>query len=168
MAVSRIGRDTRHMRRTDREIKDISEIIKIIKSCDSCSVAFVDGDYPYVIPLNFGVAFLEGKIKLYFHGAKIGKKIDLINNNKKVAFDMSCSHKLIIGENACDYTMEFESVCGRGTMRFLNEEEKLRGLKFLMSQYGGHGKEFDSQHLNAIEVMELQVEEISGKILMKR
>ena len=73
------------MRRTDREIKDISEIIKIIKSCDSCSVAFMDGKYPYIIPLNFGVAFMDGKIKLYFHGAKIGKKMFFyISSNKNM------------------------------------------------------------------------------------
>ena len=111
---------------------------------------------------------MEGKIKLYFHGAKKGKKIDLINNNNKVAFEMSCSHKLITGEKSCDYTMEFASVCGRGTMRLLGEDEKIRGLKFLMGQYGGHGKEFEAKHLEAIEVMELQVEEISGKRLKTR
>ena len=155
------------MRRKDREITEITEIIKIIKNCATCSVALIDGDYPYVVPLNFGIAYIDGKVKLYFHCAKEGKKLDLIKANPKSAFEMSTSKKLITGETACDYTMEFESVCGRGTIRIVNEEEKIRGLKFIMSQYGGADKEFDEKYLKAIEVLELTADEISGKRLRK-
>ncbi len=155
------------MRRKDREITDITEILKIMKSCDSVNIALMDGDYPYIVPVNFGIAYIDGKVKIYFHGAKKGKKIDLISENSNAAFSMSSAHRLIEGENSCEYTMEFQSVCGKGNIRFIEGDEKMMGLKFLMSQYGGTGKEFDEKVIEAVTVMELTVDEISGKRLRR-
>ena len=57
------------MRRYDREITDKNEILEIMSRCDVCRLAFNDGDYPYILPLNFGIGEKEGKIVLYFHSA---------------------------------------------------------------------------------------------------
>ena len=43
------------MRKADREIKSREEIIEIMKRCDVCRLAFNNGEYPYIIPLNFGL-----------------------------------------------------------------------------------------------------------------
>lgn len=43
------------MRRKDREITDFNEIMKIIDKCDTCRLALIDEEYPYIVPLNFGV-----------------------------------------------------------------------------------------------------------------
>ena len=50
------------MRRYDREITDKNEILEIMSRCDVCRLAFNDGDYPYILPLNFGIGEKEGKI----------------------------------------------------------------------------------------------------------
>lgn len=57
------------MRRTDREIKEFNEIIEVIKKCDVCRLALHDEEYPYIVPLNFGMQLENGKVVLYFHGA---------------------------------------------------------------------------------------------------
>ena len=54
------------MRKADREIKNIEEIIDIIKRCDVIRLAFNNGDYPYILPLNFGFEFIENKVIFYF------------------------------------------------------------------------------------------------------
>ena len=41
------------MRRKDREITDTQDILEVIKKCDVCRIALHDGDYPYIVPLNF-------------------------------------------------------------------------------------------------------------------
>jgi len=156
------------MRRKDREITEISEIMEIIKKCDVCNLALFDEKYPYVVPLNFGAANIDNKVTLYFHGAKVGKKIDLLKKNNMVAFEMDCSHKLLLAETACDSTMEFESVCGNGVIEILEDNQKIAALTILMNQYEVKEKhEFNENHLNAIEVLKLTVNEITGKRLMK-
>ncbi|KOF57818.1 MULTISPECIES: pyridoxamine 5'-phosphate oxidase family protein [Clostridium] len=152
------------MRRKDREIMNLKEIVTIIKKCDVCSLALFDEEYPYIVPLNFGVNFVENKITLYFHGAKAGKKLELIKKNNKVGFEMNCSHKLLLGEKDCNSTMEYESVCGNGIVEILNESEKREALTYLMKQYSDKEKfEFDENAVNAVSVFKLEVSEIHGK-----
>jgi len=156
------------MRRKDREVTDLNEIMAIIQKCDVCNLAFFDEEYPYIVPLNFGVALVDDTVTLYFHGANAGKKLELVKKNNKVGFEMDCSRKLILGEKACNSTMEYESVCGNGIVEILNESEKEEALNYLMKQYSGVVKhEFDKKELNAISVFKLTVSQIHGKVLKR-
>ena len=62
------------MRRSDRELKDMADIVAIAKRETVCTVAFHDESCPYLIPLNYGAEVEEGKLVLYFHGAKEGRR----------------------------------------------------------------------------------------------
>lgn len=162
-------RNYENMRRKDREIKNPEEILAIMKQCDVCNVAFFDKEFPYVIPLNFGVDYEDEVFTMYFHSAISGKKLDLLRENNKVAFSMSCSHRLITGELACDCTMEFESVCGNGTMEILSEDEKMSALTKVMNHYQpGIDHQYDTRLFKVVSVLKLTVNEIYGKQLKKK
>lgn len=152
------------MRRKEREVVEASEIMEIIQKCDCCSIAFSDGEYPYVIPLNFGAVYRNDTFYLYFHCAHEGKKIDLIHQNNKVAFEMNTSHKLILSETACNATMGYESVCGTGTIRIVDGDRKAEGLQLMMKQYDPDKiHEFPEKALQAVTVLEMEIKQISGK-----
>ena len=153
------------MRRKDREVTDKQEIFNIMKKCDVCSLAVLDDTFPYIVPVNFGISLQNDKFTLYFHGAEAGTKYNLIKKNPHAAFEMNCSRKLITGEKACNYSMEYESVCGNGIIEILEREEKLGALTILMSQYSKNGEiyEFDEKAVAATTVYKLTVHEISGK-----
>lgn len=157
------------MRRSDREIRDIAEIINIIETCDVCRLALLDGHVPYIVPLNFGYEFTDNTLILYFHSANEGKKLDLIAKNPLACFEMDCSHKLIEAEEACGYTMEYESVIGRGRVSICSEKsEKIRALGLLMKQYApGKAFHFPDHALEAVTVFKLVVSELSGKRLKR-
>ena len=57
------------MRQRNREISEFNEIIEVMKKCDVCRLALNDHGYPYILPLNFGMEMVDGKINLYFHSA---------------------------------------------------------------------------------------------------
>ncbi len=154
------------MRRKDREITDLEEIINIIRKCDVCRIAFHDHPYPYILPLNFGVERDKEQITLFFHGAGAGKKISLIKENSHVAFEMDCSHQLIEGEAACEYTMEYESICGTGIIEMINEEEKLKALTSIMNTYAKNKKyKFDDTMIRRVTVFKITVTSVTGKRL---
>lgn len=157
------------MRRSEREIKDRDEILEVMKKCDSCSVAFFDGNYPYVIPMNFGIANRDNKVSLYFHGAAAGKKLELIRKNNKVAFEMNTSHRLITGNVACDTTMDYESVCGTGQMFVADKEEKGEALVYLMNQYlPDQEHHFAQKSMEAILLLRLDIVSMTGKRAKKK
>ena len=102
------------MRRKDREVTDLSEIIEIMKNCDVCRLAMNDDGFPYILPLNFGMAVNGDKITLYFHSALEGYKVGLIRKDNRASFEMDCKHELQYFEDKGYCTMAYESVIGRG------------------------------------------------------
>jgi hypothetical protein len=157
------------MRRTDREIKNIEEILQIMKKCDVCSLSLFDEQYPYIIPLNFGISYDSENIILYFHGASKGKKLSLIQKNNHAGFEMNTSHKLITGDTACGYTMEYESVVGNGKIEILSENQKMEALNHIMKNYSNSEKfEYDDQYLRIVCAYKLTVTQITGKKLVKQ
>ena len=151
------------MRRKDREITDLSEMIDIIKKCDVCRIALNDEDYPYIVPLNFGMDVKDEIVTLYFHGALEGKKIDLIKKNNRASFEMDCGHHFILYEERMSCTMGYESVMGRGTIEILSEEEKYEALLFLMRQYHAEDFQFNKNIMKVTTVMKMTVTSMTGK-----
>lgn len=156
------------MRRTDREITDFSQIVEIMKRCGVCHVSFV-AEYPYVVPMNFGMKIDGEEITLYFHGANIGKKHYLIEKNNKVGFVMENMLSVLTYDIACKSVAEYESVMGYGKIEYVDGEEKLEALEFLMSQYAkpsGEKFEFDLEAVNHTCIMKLKIEGLSAKRLV--
>jgi nitroimidazol reductase NimA-like FMN-containing flavoprotein (pyridoxamine 5'-phosphate oxidase superfamily) len=154
------------MRRSDREIKDFDAILAVISKCAVCRVAFFDAGYPYIVPLNFGFETQGDELTLYFHCAKAGKKLDLLRLNNKVAFELDRPEGFVDGDKACYSTMEFESVCGTGTIETADEDEKLHGLTLIMRQYSDKQEiVFDEKVLKAVLVLKLTVDRVTGKRL---
>ena len=151
------------MRRTDREIKEFNEIIEVIKKCDVCRLALHDEEYPYIVPLNFGMQLENGKVVLYFHGAAEGKKYDLIAKNNKACFEMDCDHQLVTTLEKGSCTMEYESVIGYGAVEIVPEEKKYEALCILMEHYHEEEFPFNKDVIPMTTVFKLTVESCTGK-----
>ena len=158
------------MRRNDREITGFANIIKVMRACKVCHVAFHDDEYPYVVPMTFGMEVKDNnEVNLYFHGAKEGRKHDLIKKNNKVSFVMEDTFGIVTGPQvgACECTMEFESVMGTGTIEYVAEEEKFAALQTMLRQYNieeGKGNyHFHHEVVPKIHVLRLRVNSLSAK-----
>lgn len=153
------------MRRTDREITDFSQIVEIMRRCKLCHISFND-EYPYVLPINFGMRVDGEEVTLYFHGAGEGRKHDLIKQNNKVGFVMENLFSITTSEILCNSGANFESVIGYGRIEYVDGEEKEEALRLLMSQYTkpkGEKFEFDSERIKQTCILKLKVEGLSAK-----
>lgn len=152
------------MRRADREVTDFAELVRIMECCDVCRLALSDGDYPYIVPLNFGLEAENGRVALYFHSAPEGKKLDLIRQNGRASFEMDCGHELVLYEQAERCTMNYESVIGCGTVMIVSDDEKKHGLDVLMRHYRPEGGfRYGTAALQRTVVIKLVVDEMTGK-----
>ena len=152
------------MRRHDREITDKNEILEIMDRCDVCRLAFNDGDYPYILPLNFGIEEKDGHIILYFHSAMEGYKTELIKRDNRVSFEMDCRHELKYDDEKGYCTMAYESVIGSGRIEVLPEEEKAKALRKIMEHYH-HSEDtyFNPAAIPRTLVYMLMIEEMTAK-----
>ena len=152
------------MRRHDREITDKNEILEIMNLCDVCRLAFKDGDYPYILPLNFGIEEKAGHIILYFHSALEGYKTELIKRDNRVSFEMDCRHELKYDDEKGYCTMAYESVIGRGRIEVLPNDEKENALRKIMGHYH-HSEDtyFNPAAIPRTLVYMLMIEEMTAK-----
>ncbi|MDR2729875.1 MAG: pyridoxamine 5'-phosphate oxidase family protein [Treponema sp.] len=154
------------MRRKDREITNLNEKLEIISKCKVCRLALAEDNVPYVVPLNFGYSFDNEILTLYFHGAKEGRKIDILRKNDQACFEMDCDTKLIEAKTASNYSYAFKSIIGSGKVYFIDDaQEKHRALNFLMKHQTGNDTEycFSDSDLARTAVYKLVVDEFSGK-----
>ena len=148
------------MRRSDREITNYDEIVDAVRRCDICRIAMFDKEYPYVIPLNFGYKLEDDNaMTIYFHGAKEGKKHDLLSKNNHVGFEMDMSRPY----QKCSLTTEYESIVGSGHMEVVHEEsEKVEAHRAIMSHYGDDAEITDDMVQDTL-ILRLNVKHITGK-----
>jgi nitroimidazol reductase NimA-like FMN-containing flavoprotein (pyridoxamine 5'-phosphate oxidase superfamily) len=154
------------MRRSDREITDIEDKLGIIRRCKVVRLALAEQNQPYIVPLNFGFDYTDGILTLYMHGAREGKKVDILNRNKQVCFEMDGGHALIPGREPANYSFAYESIIGFGTAEILEkDDEKTYGLNLLMQHQTGENREYiyPSEQLRRTLVFRLRASSFTGK-----
>ena len=70
------------MTKRELEITDTEEILDILERGQVLHLGLSDDDMPYVVPMNYGYTYENGKLVLYIHGAKSGYKYEVIKKNK--------------------------------------------------------------------------------------
>lgn len=116
------------MRRKDRELSP-QETLAILEAGEYGILSLADSDgTPYGIPLSY--ALLDGR--LWFHGAKEGRKAALLKPGTK-------AHFTVVGEARAAYTANFttffSSVMAEGTVSPAEGDEKRRALYAIAAKY---------------------------------
>lgn len=156
------------MRRTDREVTDTAALLEIMAQCDVCRLALHDAEYPYILPLNFGVKCCDSangkRVVLYFHGATQGYKYELIARDPRASFEMDCCHELYSDEERGYCTTNYMSVIGRGRLEIVEDEaEKREALTILTDHYHAEHFAFNPAAIPRTTVLRLTVESMTGK-----
>lgn len=150
--------------RREREITDIEKIVEILNKSKIVHIALVDGDEPYVVPMNYGYTMENGKLTLYLHGATEGKKLDLMRANPKVFFSIECDVEPFDGKVACQYGTSYSSIMGKGTAEiFEDPQDKIDGLTIFMKSQTGMDFEFNERLVSAVSVIKIDVSEFTAK-----
>jgi nitroimidazol reductase NimA-like FMN-containing flavoprotein (pyridoxamine 5'-phosphate oxidase superfamily) len=118
---------------------------------------------PYITPLNY--MYRDGK--LYFHCKLTGRKLDNLAGNSRVCFEVSEVAKISVSQDRpCACSTRYSSVLAFGSARVVSDSiEKTALLNSLVEKYAV-GKAFEpveEQHSAGCAMVEISVEEISGK-----
>lgn len=124
-------------------------------------LALCDGDYPYAVPLNY--CYYQDRI--YFHSAKSGQKIEMIQNSDKSSFCVIDKDQIVKEE----YTTYFRSVIAFGRISIIiDEEEKYDAISSLASKY--HPEDIADNRKAAIDkdykglmMLKMEIDHLSGK-----
>jgi hypothetical protein len=148
------------MRRYDKEITDSGEIAAIMDKAAVCRIALVNGNCPYIFPVNFVVR----NNYLYFHSSPEGRKIDILRKNNRVCFEIDIDIEIVQGDLPCSWGTRYRSVIGFGRASFLETTEKQQALNYLMQKYAGlNDFSYKAEALETVAVLRVSMEKITGK-----
>ena len=144
--------------RQDTDGQDLIE--RVLTQGRELHLAMSDGDYPYLVPLNYG--YVPGRI--YIHSGRQGKKLDCLRRDPRVCFAVNAVVERIGGEKACQWSTRFRSVTGYGVARIIDEpEEKIHGYDVIMAQFGGPVGNYDEQYLKESLMICIEIERLTGR-----
>ena len=152
------------MTRRERQVTDINEILKILDNSKVLHLGLVDGDEPYVVPMNYGYTYENEKLTIWLHCARQGRKLDVMRVNPKVFFEMEYGITPFEGEVACKYGITYSSLMGRGVATIIEDvETKKIALTALMKAQTGKDFSFDDRMAEVVGVVKIDVIEFTAK-----
>ena len=155
------------MRRKDREITDFSTIVEIIGACHVLRLGIFDKsdpDFPYIVPMNFGYTACGEKIRLFVHGARAGRRWELLQRTDKCSVEMDADDGIELIPQAKDITERYRCVMAKAKIRLLSGEELVRGLEICVNRYEEcRGFEWNRAAIAHVAVWELELSGLTAK-----
>ena len=156
----------REMRRKKNEIS--IDMAKQLLASSRRGVLAMNGDdgYPYAIPVNY--LYDDKAQRIYFHGAKIGHKVDALRACDKVCFTVY-GNETVRTESWAPF-MQSVVVFGRCHMMDAGSEATRRLKQFAMKYYPSEQlvDEEIAHAGKAVQVFEIEIEHMSGKEIQER
>ena len=122
-----------------------------------------DDDYPYGMPINHYYCEEDGKI--YFHGGRMGHKIDAMRRHDKVSYCVYDSGYRRDGE----WALNISSVIVFGRVEFIEDREKVYEIARLLSYKFTDDEEYirrELEHAGPRTLMfSLVPEHMTGKLV---
>lgn len=119
----------RGIRRKEKIVTDGNEKILPFKTAKYVTIAMCEGNQPYLVTLSHG--YDEENNCIYFHCAREGKKVDILEKNREVWGQALLDKGYQQG--SCDHL--YHTTQFRGEVSFVEDvNEKKRALKIMISQ----------------------------------
>ena len=137
----------------------------LLKKCQVAALATVNADgTPYVTPVHY--VFEQGII--YIHGLLYGKKIENLQKNFNVCFNVYNMTGLILSSDGspCNVNTEYESVNINGKAELLEDlNEKSRALQLIVQKYTPElaEKELPERAVVGTAVIKIKADKITAK-----
>ncbi len=152
------------MRRPERKLKDQETIDAILRQAPVGRIATVNQKgIPIIKPVNF--LHLDGKI--YIHSSMKGEKIRDIQRGSPICFEVDQTIAYVVAsQTPCKASYYYRSVIIKGKSALVKDlQKKVQILSKMMEKYQPEGNdgEISAEILKKTEVIEILIEEITGK-----
>ena len=156
----------RPLRRKSKAISD--EAARDLLFSGRRGIFAVNGDdgYPYALPVNY---FYDREAdKIYFHGAKVGHKVDAVNKDDRVCFTVYGNERLEEGQWAA--YVQSTIVFGRCRL-VMDRDEAEKITRTIAAKYYPSQEEIEMEMKSdfaGVQVFEVTIEHLCGKQIQER
>ena len=151
------------LRRMDKAITNVSEVKAILREAKFITLAMSLNDEPYLATLSHG--FDEEKNCIYFHCAREGKKVEILESNPSV-----WGQALVDGgyqQGSCDHL--FRTAQFHGVVSFVEDvSEKRHAIEILIRHLDDNpevviSKQITAHSIGRVLIGRVNIDFLSGK-----
>jgi nitroimidazol reductase NimA-like FMN-containing flavoprotein (pyridoxamine 5'-phosphate oxidase superfamily) len=144
--------------------KDLNrtECLRLIKDIAVGRLATCKTDIPHVIPVHY----LLHDEKIYIHSRQQGRKIENINYNPNVCFEVSEMGSIIPNRSPCQFSTSYWSVLIYGKAYVIEDyKHKVIILDKLVEKYAGdfHHGPLTKRLIENVAILGIEITSISGR-----
>lgn len=156
----------KEVKRQESSWNDLEQMEHLLQSAlyGYLSVGITDNGYAYGVPISF--AYDKESNRLYFHGAREGQKIEMLEQEKKLTFCVVGATKVLPEK----FTTAYESVIVFGTIDLLQSKtDKSKAMLAIINKYSPKYKEIGEKMLDKaldkIAAYAINIEHLTGKAI---
>lgn len=130
---------------------------EVFAAAEFMTIAMIDKDAPYCLPVNF----VRKDNSIYIHAALTGLKLECIAENPHVAFSLATDVRI----DRVGRTTYYKSVCGRGEAVLVEDDaEKGAALDMLAIRYKALCKvPSPESNIRRVAIIRIDIQEMTGK-----
>jgi nitroimidazol reductase NimA-like FMN-containing flavoprotein (pyridoxamine 5'-phosphate oxidase superfamily) len=153
----------RAIRRKEKSITDRAEMVSILENTEYIMIAMCSNNEPYLSTLSHG--YDKDQHCIYFHCAREGKKVDILNENNIVWGQVLIDKGYVRG--ACDHL--YSTVQIKGRVSFIEDlSEKKHALSVMIESLDPNPQEIMEKQLTEkavtnIMIGRIDIDYMSGK-----
>lgn len=147
-------------------ITDRETLKEMFHHFETIHIALHNGEYPYIVPMNYGIEEEEEDIVLYIYSPRLGKMDELIQKDPHVGVQAEMLYKYYGTPHktiSCSYT----SIMGKGIIETLPQDQYQKAMEAILVHCGYETYPYDQDYINTCHMYKITVHDASGKIHLK-
>ncbi len=119
-------------------------------------------DQPYIVPVNY----VYHDRRAFLHSAEEGQKIDYLNHNPNICFEVDEFLGIREAEAPCELGARYRSVIAYGKAMIIRDREgKEEALRRLVAKYAAdrQNSPLDEDMVESVVVVEIRFDRVTGK-----
>lgn len=147
-------------------ITDMNELREMFHHFETIHIAFNDGDYPYIVPMNYGIEEENEDIVLYIYSPRIGRLDELMHKDPHVGLQAEMLYKYYCVPHktiSCSYL----SIMGTGIIESIPQDQYQNAMESILVHCGYETYPYDKDYVNGCHMYKITVNHVTGKMHLK-
>ena len=143
-------------------VVDLKQLREMLHHFDTLHIAFQDDEYPYIVPMNFGIGDDKDKIVLYIYTPREGKMTRLIKENPQVGIQAETLYEYFC---KLDKTVSnsYSSIIGKGIVEPVSHESYNEAMESILIHCGYETYPYNKDYIDKCYIYKIILNQVTGK-----
>ena len=143
-------------------VVDLKQLREMLHHFDTLHIAFQDDEYPYIVPMNFGIGDDKDKIVLYIYTPREGKMTRLIKENPHVGIQAETLYEYFCKPDKT-VSNSYSSIIGKGIIEPVSHESYNEAMESILTHCGYETYPYNNDYIYTCYIYKIILIELTGK-----